>query len=147
MRFTDYLHTAYLDNATGLDTMDPLSFKNATTSPSPLFAAHDPLPNPDNVIQGKHFRFTILAEGCIRYEYTPTGDGVFEDRVSTFAVNRRTDKVEATVLRDEKTDEVEIKTKRMHLIYDGGEFTASSLRCDCHARSEFDSALDLRLLV
>lgn len=47
-----------------------------------------PLANVKAVVggEGKKFRFTVLAEGLLRYEYA--ADGVFEDRASVFAVNR-----------------------------------------------------------
>lgn len=118
--------------------MSPLEFKNSVTAPSPLFATFDPRPNPDSVVQGEKYRFTVIDEGCIRYEYSP--DGNFEDRASTFAVHRNLPKPKFTVLRDEQGG-LEIKTDRLHLQYDGKEFSASGLWCDCRAKSKFSLSL------
>jgi hypothetical protein len=115
----------------------PLEFKNSVTTPSPLFSAYDPTPNPESTVQGENYRFTVISEGCIRYEYSP--DGKFEDRASTFAVHRNLPKPKYNVLRDNEGG-LEIKTDRLHLQYDGKAFTASGLYCDCRAKSEHKSS-------
>lgn len=111
--------------------MSPLQFKNSVTVPSPLFSHHNPEANPDSVVQGDKYRFTVISDGCIRYEYSE--DGKFEDRASTFAVNRKLAKPKFTVLRDDEGG-LEIKTDRLHLQYDGKAFSASGLWCDCRAK-------------
>lgn len=47
-----------------------------------------PVASPGAVVGGKDlpYRFTVLADGLVRYEYA--SDHVFEDRASTFAVFR-----------------------------------------------------------
>src|SRR5690242_9099783 len=45
-----------------------------------------PVAHPDAIVAGDKFRFTILTDGLLRYEWAE--DGIFEDRASTFAVNR-----------------------------------------------------------
>ena len=47
-----------------------------------------PQADPKAVVGGesKKYRFTVLTEGLLRYEYA--ADGVFEDRASIFAINR-----------------------------------------------------------
>ena len=46
-----------------------------------------PVADPAAVIRGDRYRITVLTDGLVRLEYAD--DGVFEDRASTFAVNRR----------------------------------------------------------
>jgi hypothetical protein len=124
--------------------MSPLDFENSITAPSPLFSKYDSSPNLESIVQGDKYRFTVLSEGCIRYEYSP--DGSFEDRVSTFAVHRNLAKPKYTLLKHD-VGGLEIKTDRLHLQYDGKEFTASGLYCDCRAKSEFYAVDMARLII
>ncbi|PHH71097.1 hypothetical protein CDD82_6734 [Ophiocordyceps australis] len=76
--------------------------------------------------QGDKFRFTLLHDGLVRYEWAP--DGVFEDRPSSLAY-RRAQSLEHTppfTLRD-SPHSLEIITSRFHLNYDKQEFTPSGL--------------------
>ena len=50
-----------------------------------------PVADPANVVQGDHYRFTVLDAGLVRLEYSPTG--VFEDRASQMAVDRAFERV------------------------------------------------------
>lgn len=80
-----------------------------------------PKPNPKAVVSGEKFRFTILAEGLIRYEYAE--DGRFEDRASTFAINR-----DLPVPKFDVVDEdgnLEIVTEKYRLKYDKKPFSPS----------------------
>jgi hypothetical protein len=47
----------------------------------------EPLAHPDAIVSGDKWRFTVLADGLLRYEWAD--DGKFEDRASSFAVNRK----------------------------------------------------------
>jgi hypothetical protein len=69
----------------------------------------------------KCFRFTVLTEGLIRYEWAP--DKQFEDRRSVFAVNR--DLATPQFRVKEKEDSLEIITSRFHLTYDKEPFSPS----------------------
>ena len=85
-----------------------------------------PRANPDAIVGGKDgckYRFTILGSGLIRYEYAT--DGVFEDRASTFAINRDLP-VPACRVND-RDDSLEIITDRFHLQYTKEEFSTNSL--------------------
>ncbi|KZT58930.1 glycoside hydrolase family 31 protein [Calocera cornea HHB12733] len=87
-----------------------------------------PVADPAAVIQGDKFRFTVLTEGVLRYEYAP--DGVFEDRASTFAVRRKLPVPQFRVLGKDSKDpnvDLEILTSRFHLVYDKGPFSTSGL--------------------
>jgi hypothetical protein len=82
-----------------------------------------PVADPAAVVQGERFRITVLTDGLVRLEWA--ADGVFEDRASTFAVNRRLPVPEFRVLEDD--GRLEIVTSRLRLTYDRGPFTTSGL--------------------
>ncbi|TQV90439.1 alpha-xylosidase [Cordyceps javanica] len=74
--------------------------------------------------KGENFRFTVLTDGLVRYEWAPDGD--FEDRPSAFAANR--DHCEIPDYRlVESSSSVEIFTDRFHLTYDKAKFTPEGL--------------------
>ncbi len=75
------------------------------------------------VVQGEQWRFTVLAEGLIRLEWS--GDGGFEDRASSFAVNRRLPVPAFEVRRSRRG--LSLATARVRLDYDGGPFTPHGL--------------------
>ena len=83
-----------------------------------------PRANSKAVVEGSKWRFTILAEGLLRYEWAE--DGHFEDRASTFAINR--DLPVPEYRKWEKDGFLNVRTKRFHLIYSiDRPFTASNL--------------------
>jgi hypothetical protein len=82
----------------------------------------NPIARSESVITGKQYRLTVLTAGLVRLEYSP--DGKFEDRASTFAVNRHVPKPECRFKQDEG---VELVTERMRLSYDGKAFSPSGL--------------------
>lgn len=82
-----------------------------------------PVANPAAVVTGERYRITVLCEGLVRLEYAE--NGVFEDRASTFAVNRNLPVPQFRVL--ENGSHLEIVTSRFRLTYDRGEFTTSGL--------------------
>lgn len=79
--------------------------------------------NPSATIVGQHYRFTILTDGLLRYEWAP--DNRFEDRPSVFAVNRDQPTPEFRV--KETPSELEIITSRFHLTYNKSKFDPSGL--------------------
>ena len=72
------------------------------------------LANPENVIQGKKYRFTVLTSRLIRMEYSETGE--FEDHLTTLISNRQTPTVEYTKKEDKKY--LEITTSYFRLTYE-----------------------------
>lgn len=83
-----------------------------------------PQANSKAIVAGSKWRFTILAEGLLRYEWAE--DGQFEDRASTFAINR--DLPVPDFRKWEKDGFLNIRTKRFHLIYSLDKpFSASNL--------------------
>jgi alpha-glucosidase (family GH31 glycosyl hydrolase) len=85
-----------------------------------------PVANPEAIVGGgsRHYRFTILTPGLLRYEWAP--DRTFEDRASVFAINRRLPVPSFRSLT--KNGILEIITDNFHLSYTEGEtFSASSL--------------------
>lgn len=91
--------------------------------PSPT----NPIADAKCVVSGDKYRFTVLTDGLIRYEYAP--DGQFEDRASTFAINRDLGSVPKYSVHEDESA-VEIVTDRFHLTYDRRPFSASGLVVD-----------------
>ena len=83
----------------------------------------NPIPDPDSVIKGDKYRLTVLTTGLFRLEYA--ADGHFEDRASTFAVNRNLPKPDCRF--KQTASGLELVTDRLRLSYDGQTFTASGL--------------------
>ena len=69
--------------------------------------------NNENIIQGEKYRFTVLTPRLIRMEYSESG--IFEDRLTTLVVNRKTDKVDYNLKEDNKY--LEISTSYFRLTY------------------------------
>jgi alpha-glucosidase (family GH31 glycosyl hydrolase) len=96
-----------------------------------------PLANPKAIVGGgsHKYRFTILTDGLLRYEWAP--DSQFEDRASVFAINRCLPIPDFRVM--DKNGIVEIITEKFHLTYDGQAFSPSGLNVgvkgyfDCHS--------------
>lgn len=78
---------------------------------------------------GNKYRFTVMTDGVLRYEWAP--DGKFEDRPSAFAVQRD----QATTPRyrlKETNDSLEIITSRFHVTYNKQAFSAHGLFAVVH---------------
>lgn len=69
----------------------------------------------------------MLTDALIRYEYAP--DGIFEDRASTFAINRDLGSVPDFETYEDESG-LEIITERLHLTYDRQPFSSSGLVVD-----------------
>lgn len=61
----------------------------------------DPIANKDSIVSGPNYRFTVLTDKLLRYEWAE--DGQFEDRASTFAINRNFPKPEFQVKENDST--------------------------------------------
>ena len=83
----------------------------------------DPLAPTANQLTGHNYRITVLSQALLRFEYSE--DGQFEDRPSTFAVNRKFPEAEFEV--QETASKLEIRTKLVYVQYYKGPFTPSSL--------------------
>ncbi|KAK8061613.1 hypothetical protein PG994_007979 [Apiospora phragmitis] len=83
----------------------------------------EPLANEKSMVEGTHYRFTIITDKVLRYEWAK--DGVFEDRASTFAINR---KFPTPVFQkvDSKA-ELSISTSSFRLTYDKKRFSPNGL--------------------
>ncbi|GAA2164848.1 glycoside hydrolase family 31 protein [Pedococcus bigeumensis] len=90
---------------------------------SRLTVPGNPVANPDSILEGRHWRITVLTPGLVRLEWSD--DGVFEDRASTFAVNRALPTPDVEVHRE--GERVELSTGLLHLSYDGMPFSPSGL--------------------
>ncbi|WP_426594632.1 TIM-barrel domain-containing protein [Cellulomonas sp. McL0617] len=82
-----------------------------------------PVADPRATVVGDRFRVTVLTDGLLRLEHSP--DGVFEDRASTFALNRELPVPEFRVISSDT--HLEVLTDRLHLVYDRGPFSTSGL--------------------
>lgn len=80
--------------------------------------------HPDAIVAGDKYRFTILTDGLLRFEWAE--DGKFEDRASTFAINRRL-AVPDFYVWDRGTG-IEIVTKRFHVVYNKKKFSSDGLK-------------------
>jgi alpha-glucosidase (family GH31 glycosyl hydrolase) len=91
-----------------------------------------PKANPKAIVGGGSckYRFTILTDGLVRYEWAD--DSVFEDRASTFAIRRDLPTPEYKLI--DSNDVLEIITSRFRLIYNKKPFTPSGLSIEALAR-------------
>ncbi|KAK7427587.1 hypothetical protein QQZ08_005862 [Neonectria magnoliae] len=79
---------------------------------------NDPIANQAAVVAGDNFRFTLINETVLRYEWAE--DGVFEDRPSTFALNRRFPAPEFTTSNTEEY--LNIRTASYQVTYNRKRF-------------------------
>ena len=82
-----------------------------------------PVADPANVIQGDHYRISVLDAGLVRLEYSPSGR--FEDRASQAVLDRGFAPVKHTVT--DSGDQLVVGTDRFELTYDKGPFTTHGL--------------------
>ncbi|KAF7562850.1 hypothetical protein G7046_g1266 [Stylonectria norvegica] len=84
----------------------------------------DPVADEDATVTGSNYRFTAISNHVLRYEWAH--DGVFEDRASTFAINRKfSERPKLRIV--EKDDQLEIITPQFHLFYDKKRFSPNGL--------------------
>jgi alpha-glucosidase (family GH31 glycosyl hydrolase) len=82
-----------------------------------------PVAHPEAVIAGANYRITVLTDGLLRLEWSD--DGVFEDRASSFAVQREMPVPSYRVVESES--HLEVITDRVHLTYDRTPFSTNGL--------------------
>lgn len=80
--------------------------------------AKDPVANPSSVVQGDTYRFTLINDTVLRYEWSE--DGVFEDRASTFALNRNFPSPQFSV--SDSDEKLEIRTSSYQVTYNKKRF-------------------------
>ncbi|KAF2012672.1 glycoside hydrolase family 31 protein [Aaosphaeria arxii CBS 175.79] len=79
-----------------------------------------PVAHPEAIVAGDKYRFTILTDGLLRFEWAE--DGRFEDRASTFAINRKLAVPDFYVW--DRGHGIEIVTKRFHVLYNKKKFSS-----------------------
>ncbi|KAJ5998949.1 hypothetical protein N7451_006759 [Penicillium sp. IBT 35674x] len=84
---------------------------------------HTPVANPEAIIGADNYRFTVLSDGLLRYEWA--ADCQFEDRASVLAINRQLPVPDFRVIEDQHS--LQILTSRFHLNYDKQKFSANGL--------------------
>jgi alpha-glucosidase (family GH31 glycosyl hydrolase) len=97
-----------------------------------------PVANKDAIVSGKQYRFTVLTDGLLRFEWAE--DGKFEDRASTFAVKRQMP-VPKFFVWDHKNSTF-IATKRFELSYDKKRFSKDGLII--RLKSEFEANANVK---
>ncbi|KAK5085752.1 hypothetical protein LTR05_005040 [Lithohypha guttulata] len=90
-----------------------------------------PKANPGAIVQGPNYRFTILTDRLLRYEWS--ADGKFEDRASTFAINRDFP-VPKYHVYEEGNQNLAIVTDYFQLSYDKQKFSPSGLMVSFSAK-------------
>ena len=83
----------------------------------------NPVANPQAIVSGPNYRFTVLTDRLLRYEWA--ADGQFEDRASTFAINRHFPAPKFHVVGSD--DGLEIITDHFHMSYDKQRFSPAGL--------------------
>ncbi|BCS19692.1 glycoside hydrolase family 31 protein [Aspergillus puulaauensis] len=86
-----------------------------------VFETH-PKASPEATVQGRNYRFTLFNERLIRFEWAE--DGQFEDRASTFAINREFPTPKFRVVDG---DELQIITDHFLVSYTKEKFSPQSL--------------------
>ncbi|KAL3418427.1 putative alpha-xylosidase [Phlyctema vagabunda] len=82
-----------------------------------------PRAHTEATVTGPQYRFSILSDRLLRYEWAE--DGIFEDRASTFAINREFPVPDFHTIDNE--DSLEIVTKYFHVSYDKKKFSTNGL--------------------
>lgn len=83
----------------------------------------DPVANPESIVTGRNYQFTIIDDIVLRYEWSE--DGVFEDRASTFAINRNFPK--PTFRVEDEESQLQIFSPAFQLTYDKQRFSSNGL--------------------
>lgn len=79
-----------------------------------------------SIVASASQRITVLTDGLLRFESDPSGK--FEDRASTFAINRDFPTPKFQVIKkNDGSGGLEIITEKLHLLWTGEEFSPSSL--------------------
>ena len=86
--------------------------------------------NRESVVQGEHYRFTVLTPNLLRLEYSESG--VFEDRPSQVVLNRNFEKPGFRLVEEE--NRLEISTIAFHLVYNKKKFAPENLYIDAKNR-------------
>lgn len=82
--------------------------------------------NPACIIQGEHYRFSVLTPQMLRMEYSESG--IFEDLATQTVLNRNFPVPEFTVT--ESDQRLEIDTKAFHMVYNKQQFNEVNLFID-----------------
>ena len=90
-----------------------------------LSTTHQPIANPDAIVQAGEWRLTVLTPGLVRLEHSP--DCKFEDKASTFAIKRNLPTPDFQAIKTEAGG-LSLTTANMILTYDGKAFTTHGLQ-------------------
>ncbi len=91
--------------------------------PAHLRLETTPIAAPENVRSGDNWRISVLDDGLVRLQWSPSGR--FEDRASQAVLHRDNPPVRFTTRASDQL--VEVITDRFHLTYDRGPFSSHGL--------------------
>lgn len=80
-----------------------------------------PQASPDSIILGKHYRYAIINDIVLRYEWSE--DDELEDGASAFVINRNFAKPDSHVIED--IYQLQIITPSLHLTYKKQRFSSN----------------------
>lgn len=103
--------------------------------PQHLVPSTTPQTDPSAIVQGPHYRISVLTPQLVRLEWSP--DDRFTDEATQVVWNRTFPPVDFTLRRD--GDAVHLRTPYFQLDYDGGEFTAYGLSVKAFGVSNYHS--------
>ncbi|RYP82463.1 hypothetical protein DL770_005576 [Monosporascus sp. CRB-9-2] len=83
----------------------------------------EPVADSGATVTGPNYRFTLLSDMVLRYEWSH--DGVFEDRASCFAINRKFPPPQFKV--EETEGQLVIRSSSFYLTYDKQRFSPNGL--------------------
>ena len=81
----------------------------------------------ENILQGEHYRISVLTESLVRLEYSPEGE--FTDASTQTVLNRDFPKADFTYRESE--EELEVRTRYFQLLYNKKEFSGHGLSLAC----------------
>lgn len=81
--------------------------------------------NAHNIVSGKNFRITVIAERFIRFEWN--AENIFEDRKSLAVINRDLGKKDFSVSRTAETTVIDTGRVKISFKEDGKKFSAANL--------------------
>lgn len=87
------------------------------------YLEYNPKANPNNIIQGKNYRITLLTSKLVRLEYSKNNK--FEDSRTKMVLNRYFDDVKYSLIEDD--DNLKIITDDITIRYDKKEFSSYGL--------------------
>lgn len=113
-------------------TIDPQPDVLISRFVSEVHNEQSPTAHSSAIVQGAHYRFTVLSSRLIRLEWSPSGD--FVDRATSMVINRRFDVPPFEV--EENDELLVLRTEHLLLRYDKRPFTGGGLSIALRQRAQ-----------